>query len=71
MSKNEMVSKVSNHIIDKMGTLIGHNGQWTSKSHENVFIYKLNNYYNSVGAECSGFNPLCCIISNYQNVPAA
>ncbi len=26
MFKDEMVSKVFDHIIDKMGTLIGHNG---------------------------------------------
>jgi hypothetical protein len=69
MSKNEMVSKVSNHIIDIVGTLIGHNGQWTSKSRENVFVYKLDNYCSNVGVECSSFHPLCCIISGYQNVP--
>jgi hypothetical protein len=45
-----MVIKVSNHIIDKMGTLISHDYQWISKSCKDMFIQKLRNYYNSVGA---------------------
>jgi hypothetical protein len=38
MFKDKMVSKVSDHIIDKMGTLINDNYQWTSKSRKNVLM---------------------------------
>ncbi len=71
MSKDKMVSKVSNRIIDKMGTQIGHNCQWTSKSCKNMFVQKLGSYYNNVGAKCSCFHPLGCIVSGHQNVPIA
>jgi hypothetical protein len=71
MSKNKMVSEVPNCIINKMGTLIGHNGEWTSKSCKNVYIYKLSGYYNNVNVECSRLHPLCCIITSYENVPVA
>jgi hypothetical protein len=33
-----MISKVSNIIIDKMGTLVSDNGQWTSKPGKYVFL---------------------------------
>ncbi len=33
-----MVNKVFDCIINKMGTLIGHNVQWTSKFCKNVFV---------------------------------
>ncbi len=31
MFKDIMISKVSNNIVDKMGTLVNDNSQWTSK----------------------------------------
>jgi hypothetical protein len=50
MSKDKMVNKVFDCIIDKMGTLIDHNCQCTSKSYKDMFIQKLGNYYNDAGA---------------------
>jgi hypothetical protein len=50
MSKDKMVKKIYDCIIDKMGTLIGHNCQWTSKFHKVIFVQKLGNSFNSVGA---------------------
>ncbi len=70
MFKDKMVSKVD-HIIDKMGTLISHNCQWTSKSRKNVFMQKLDSYCNSVGVKCSCFHPLGCIVNGHQNVSVA
>jgi hypothetical protein len=68
MSKDKMVSEISDNVIDKMGTLINHNCKWTSKSCKNMFIQKFGGYYNNVGAKCSCFHPLCCIVSGHQNV---
>jgi len=65
MSKNKMVNKVYDHIINKMGTLISHNYQWTSKSCKGIFIQKLSSYYINIGVKCSCFHPLCCIISGH------
>jgi len=59
MFQDKMVSKVFNHIIDKMDTLIDHDCQWTSKSPKDMFVQKLGNYYNNVGAKCLCFYPLC------------
>jgi len=67
-SRNKMVSKVYDHIVDKMGTLIGHNYQWTSKFRKNMFIIKLGNYSSNVGAKCSCFHPLYYTINGYLNV---
>jgi hypothetical protein len=41
MFQNKMVSKVSDRIIDKMGTLINHDYQWTSKFYKDIFVQKL------------------------------
>jgi hypothetical protein len=49
MSKDKMVNKIYDCIIDKMGTLISHDRQWTSKSHKDIFVQKLSNPFNSVG----------------------
>jgi hypothetical protein len=38
MFKDIMISKVSNKIVDKMGTLVRDNGQWTSKLGKYVFL---------------------------------
>jgi len=46
MSKNKMINKVSDNMTDKMGNLIGHDCQWTSKSHKDMFIQKLGSYCN-------------------------
>ncbi len=46
-----MVSKIFDFIVDKMGTLIGHNYQWTSKSYKDMLVQKLGSYYSSVGAK--------------------
>jgi hypothetical protein len=66
-----MVSEIFDYIIIEMGTLIGHNGKWTSKSCKNVFVYKLGGYWNSVGIECSSFHPLYYVINGYKNVSIA
>jgi hypothetical protein len=65
MSKDKMVSKVLNRIIDKMGTLINHDYQWISKSQKDMFVQIFANYCNNVGAECLCFDPLSCIISGH------
>jgi hypothetical protein len=55
-----MVTKVSNLIIDKMGTLINHDYQWTSKSCKDMFVQKLGNCCNNacvatlLWAKCGG-----------------
>jgi hypothetical protein len=38
---NKMVSKLSNRIIDQMGTLISHDYQWTSKYGKDIFVQNL------------------------------
>jgi hypothetical protein len=38
MFKGILINKVSNNIIDKMGTLVNDNGQWTSKPGKYVFL---------------------------------
>jgi hypothetical protein len=43
MSKNKMVGKIFDCIIDKMDTLIGHDYQWTSKSY--MLVQKLGSYH--------------------------
>jgi hypothetical protein len=55
MFKDKMINKISNNIINKINTLIGDNGQWTSKSSNNALIQKISNYYDNVGGK-----PLCC-----------
>ncbi len=71
MSKNKMVNKASNRIIDKMGTLINHDCEWTSKSCKDIFIQKFGDYYSNISVECSCFYPFCCIASGHHNVPIA
>jgi hypothetical protein len=44
MSKNKMISKLSNSIVDQTDTQTSHDYQWTSKSYKNMFIQKLGNY---------------------------
>ncbi len=65
MSKDKMVNKIFDYIVDKMGALINHDCQWTSKSCKDMLVQKLDNYYNSVDAECSRFHPLCCIFNGH------
>jgi len=38
MFKDRMINKVFNKIVDKMGTLVSDNGQWTSKLGNYVFL---------------------------------
>jgi hypothetical protein len=38
MFKGIMINKVSNNIVDKMGTLVSDNGQWSSKPCKYVFL---------------------------------
>jgi hypothetical protein len=71
MSKDKMVSKAYDRIIDKMGTLIGQECQWTSKSCKDMFVQKFDNYYNNVGMKYSCFYPFSCIVSGHQNVSIA
>jgi hypothetical protein len=33
-----MISKIFDNIVDKIGTLVDDNSQWTSKPGKNVFI---------------------------------
>jgi hypothetical protein len=68
MPKDIMVSKIFDCIVEKMGTLIGHHYQWTSKSCKDMFIQKLGSYCNSIGVECECFHPLCYIVSGHENV---
>jgi hypothetical protein len=58
-----MVNKVFDRIVDKMGALIGHDCQWTSKF--GIFVQKLGNYCNNIGVKCSCFHPLCYIVSSH------
>jgi len=60
-----MVSKIFDYIIDKMGTLIGHDYQWTSKSYKDMFVQKLGSYHSSVGVECLCFHSFCCIVDGH------
>jgi hypothetical protein len=66
-----MINKVFHNIVDKMGTLIGHDCQWTSKSCKNMFVQKLGSYCNNIGAKSSCFHPLGCIINGHQNALVA
>jgi hypothetical protein len=65
MFMNKMVSKLSNRIIDQMGTLINHDYQWTSKYGKDIFVQKLGDYYNNISAKCLCFHPLCYIVNGH------
>jgi hypothetical protein len=38
MYKDTMVNKIFDYIINKMGTLISHDCQWTSKSCKDMLV---------------------------------
>ncbi len=66
-----MINKVFDYIINKMGTSIGYDFQWTSKSCKDIFAQKLGNYYINVGVKCSCFHLIGCIVRDHHNVPIA